>query len=212
MKPTVIAIDGPGASGKSTVARAVAQALGYVYVDTGAMYRAVAWKALENKIDPRDERSVMEMVENLKVDLKLVDGCVQMWVDGYYPEKEIRMAQTSAVVPIVAAMAPLRKWVVAHQRATAKFGNLVMEGRDIGSVVFPDAARKFYLDARPEVRAARRQKEGVPEVLEARDQHDSQRKVSPLRVARGAQVIDTSAMDVKQVVERILASVKGQEP
>ncbi len=209
--PIVIAIDGPSASGKSTVARCVAKAIGFVYVDTGAMYRMVSWLALQKQVALNDDAAILSLVEATKIEFKLCEGCVQMWVNGYYPQKEIRTAEVSAAVPEVAKLRKLRAWVVEHQRAMTQFGSLVMEGRDIGSVVFPKTPHKFYLDASPEVRTQRRHvKDGVKELLAVRDQHDSSRAVSPLKIADGAKVIDSSSLTVEQVVEVILAKVKGK--
>ncbi len=163
--PIVIAIDGTSASGKSTNAKLVAKALGYVYVDTGAMYRTLAWHCLKNRIDVHDAKAVAAACRKWKTKLECVDGRVRLLVDGYYPEKEIRTAETSAAVPHVAAVPKAREWMVKRQRECLEFGNLVMEGRDIGTNVFPETDFKFYLDATlaERTRAAhRRRREGKP--------------------------------------------------
>src|SRR3989442_11038211 len=133
--PIVIAIDGTSASGKSTNAKLVARALGYLYVDTGAMYRTLAWHCLQKKIDVHDAKAVAALCRKWKTTLECVAGLVRLLVDGYYPANEIRTAETSAAAPHVAAVPKVRAWMKQKQRECAKFGNLVMEGRDIGSNV-----------------------------------------------------------------------------
>lgn len=135
--PIVIAIDGPSASGKSTNAKLVARALGYVYVDTGAMYRTLAWYCLKNGVDVHDGKAVGAVLRRWKTRLDCVDDRVRLLVDGHSPEQEIRTAETSAAVPHVAAVDRVRDWMVKLQRTCTRFGNLVMEGRDIGTNVFP---------------------------------------------------------------------------
>lgn len=216
MKNTVIAIDGTSASGKSTNAKLVARALGYIYVDTGAMYRTLAWYCLKNRIDPQDAKTVATACRKWKTELKCVekDGLcsVQLLVDGYYPEKEIRTAETSAAVPHVAAVPKVREWMVKRQRECEPFGNLVMEGRDIGTNVFPDTDFKFYLDATLAERSARRAADGVQENLAARDQRDSQRAVAPLMIPLGAKVINNSSMTSEQTSGAILKEILPRLP
>jgi CMP/dCMP kinase len=204
--PIVIAIDGTSASGKSTNAKLVAKALGYVYVDTGSMYRTLAWHCLKNKIDVHDAKAVAAACRKWKTKLECADGRVRLLVDGYYPEKEIRTAETTAV-PHVAAVPKAREWMVKRQRECLEFGNLVMEGRDIGTNVFPETDFKFYLDATLAERTARRTADGVNENLAARDQRDSQRAVAPLMVALGAKVINNSHMTSEQTSGLILAEI-----
>src|SRR2546426_443042 len=204
----VIAIDGTSASGKSTNARLVAKALGYVYVDTGAMYRTLAWYCLQKKVDVHDAKAVTTLVRKWKTKLECVEGRVRLLVDGYYPEKEIRTAETSAVVPQVAAIPKVREWMVKRQRECAQFGNLVMEGRDIGSNVFPETEFKFYLDASLDERTKRRAAEGVAENLAARDRRDSQRAAAPLMVPLGALVINNSRMTSEQTSGIIISEVR----
>lgn len=216
MKNTVIAIDGTSASGKSTNAKLVARALGYIYVDTGAMYRTLAWYCLKNRIDPQDAKTAAAACRKWKTELKCVekDGLcsVRLLVDGYYPEKEIRTAETSAAVPHVAAVPKVREWMVARQRECEQFGNLVMEGRDIGTNVFPDTDFKFYLDATLAERSARRAADGVHENLAARDQRDSQRAVAPLMIPLGAKVINNSSMTSEQTSGAILKEILPRLP
>ena len=206
--PTVIAIDGTSASGKSTNAKLVAKALGYVYVDTGAMYRALAWYCLTHRVDVLDPRAVAAACRKWKTQLECVDGAVHLKVDGYHPAKEIRTDGVSAAVPHVAAVPKVREWMKKTQRACIQFGNLVMEGRDIGTNVFPETDFKYYLDAKLEERSRRRAAEGVRENLAARDQRDSQRAAAPLMIALGAVVINNSQMTSEQTSGRIIADIR----
>src|ERR1043165_2391974 len=208
--PVVIAIDGTSASGKSTNAKRVARELDYVYVDTGAMYRTLAWYTLKQGIDVHDAKKVASILKKWKIELKCVDGQVRMLVDGYYPEKEIRTAETSAAVPHIAAIPKVREWMKITQRDCAKFGNLVMEGRDIGSHIFPETEFKFYLDAHLEERSKRRAADGVKEDLAARDQRDSQRAAAPLMIALGAKIINNSGETPQQTSGRIIAMIRQQ--
>jgi CMP/dCMP kinase len=210
MKNIVIAIDGTSASGKSTNAKLVAQALGYVYVDTGSMYRTLAWYCLKNGIDVHDAKAVAAACRRWKTKLECVDGRVRLLVGGYYPEKEIRTAETSAAVPHVAAVPKAREWMVQRQRECLELGNLVMEGRDIGTNVFPETDFKFYLDATLAERTARRTADGVNENLAARDQRDSQRAVAPLMVALGAKVINNSNLTAAQTSAMILEEIRSR--
>ena len=207
-QPIIIAIDGTSASGKSTNAKLVARALGYVYVDTGAMYRTLAWHCLQKRIDVHDAKAVAAACRKWKTSLVCVDGRVRMLVGGYYPEKEVRTPETAAAVPHVAAIPQVRKWMVKRQRECIQFGNLVMEGRDIGTNVFPETDFKFYLDAKLEERSRRRAADGVQENLAARDQRDSQRAVAPLMIGLGAKVINNSSLTSEQTSGLILAEIR----
>lgn len=209
-KNIVIAIDGTSASGKSTNAKLVAKALGCIYVDTGAMYRTLAWHCLRLGIDVHDARAVAAACRKWKTSLEHAAGEVRLLVDGYYPAKEIRTAETSAAVPHVAAVPKVRAWMKKKQRECAGFGNLVMEGRDIGTNVFPETDFKFYLDARLEERARRRAAEGVRENLAARDRRDSQRAAAPLMIALGARVIDNSKMTAEETSGLIIADIRSR--
>ena len=206
--PIVIAIDGTSASGKSTNAKRIARELDYIYVDTGAMYRTLAWYCLKNRVDVHDAKAVASALKKWKSELKCVDKHVRLLVDGYFPEKEIRTAETSAAVPHVAAIPKVRDWMKVTQRACTKFGNLVMEGRDIGSHIFPETEFKFYLDASIEERSKRRAADGVREDLAARDQRDSQRAAAPLGVALGAVVINNSGQTPEETSGIIIKAVK----
>lgn len=192
MTSVVIAIDGTSASGKSTNARLVAKTLGFVYVDTGAMYRTLAWYCLQTNVNIHDEKAVAKACRHWKTTLDCVDNSVRLLVGSYFPETEIRTAETSAAVPHVAAVPYVRNWMKKKQRECVRFGNLVMEGRDIGSNVFPETDFKFYLDASLEERSRRRTAVGVREDLAARDHRDSQRAAAPLMIPLGAKVINNS--------------------
>lgn len=205
----VIAIDGPAGSGKSTVARAVAARCGLGYLDTGAMYRSVAFAALRGNVDPADADLVATLARNMELRIG-PDGTVV--VDGVDATIEIRGPEVTRAVSIVAANPAVRSEMRDRQRSWARAnGGGVMEGRDIGTVVFPDARLKVYLDASPEVRAARRSKEVsdlayevVASDLARRDAMDQDRAADPLRTADDAFVIDTSDLTVEQIVDRIM--------
>ena len=216
MKNIVIAIDGTSASGKSTNARLVARALGYVYVDTGAMYRTLAWHCLRKKTDVDDAKAVAALCRNWKTKLECVEKNglreVHLLVDGYFPEKEIRTPETAAAVPHVAAIPKVREWMKKTQRECLQFGDLVMEGRDIGTNVFPETDYKFYLDASLAERSARRAADGVNENLAARDQRDSQRAVAPLMIALGAKVLNNSHMTSAETSAWLLKEIRKLMP
>jgi len=197
--PVVVAIDGPAGSGKSTLSRALAERLGLKRLDTGAMYRSVAWAVLQRGVDPADAASVAEVARRLVVDVG--DRVV---ADGTDITEAIRGPEVSATVSSVAANPAVRAVMVDAQRAwVAAHGGGVVEGRDIGSVVLPDATLKLYLDAAPEVRAARRAEEGA-EAVALRDRLDSTRATSPLGRPDGARVIDTGAHSVEEIVDQVL--------
>ena len=207
-EPIVIALDGTSASGKSTNAKRVAKALDYAYVDTGAMYRSLAWYCLEKEVDLGDAKAIASLCRRWKTELKNDDGHIRLYVDGYFPEKEIRSAETSAAVPVVAAVPAVRKWMKAKQRECIEFGDLVMEGRDIGSNVFPDTDYKFYLDASLDERSKRRAADGVDENLAERDKQDSQRAAAPLMIPLGAKVINNSEMTAEETSALIISEVQ----
>jgi cytidylate kinase len=207
-QPIVIAIDGTSASGKSTNARLVAKALNFVHVDTGAMYRTLAWYCLKRGVDVQDAKAVASACRRWKTSLECVDGHVRLVVEGYYPETEIRTAEVSAAVPHVAAVPKVRVWMKKTQRECIRFGSLVMEGRDIGTNVFPETDFKYYLDAQLEERARRRAADGIEENLAARDKRDSQRAAAPLMIALGAKVINNSHLTSDQTSGLIIADVQ----
>lgn len=220
-KVTVVAVDGPAASGKSTVSRSAAKMLGFNYVDTGAMYRSITWKALEEGVDVDDTIAVIAMMHRIKIDFELVNGEVRMLIDGVYPGKAMREPRVAEKVSTIAAIPEVRHVLVQHQRSLTKFGSLVMEGRDIGTVVFPDTPYKFYLDANPKVRAVRRKRdleamqiqateEGVAQSIQQRDRKDSVRSVSPLQIALGAAVIENSQLTVDETAKVIVDHIHQQ--
>ena len=209
-EPIVITIDGPSASGKSTNAKLISAQLGYVYVDTGAMYRTLAWHALLKGVDVMDAEAVAMLCRDWNAELVCLENHVWLEVDGCFPEQEIRTAETSAAVSHVATVPFVRDWMKERQRSCVKFGNLVMEGRDIGSNIFPETPYKFFMDAAAEVRQARRDADGVQENLAARDERDSTRKDAPLVIPEGAMVINNSGETPEDTSTRIIALVEEQ--
>ena len=214
--PIVIAIDGTSASGKSTNSKLVAKALGFVYVDTGAMYRTLGWYCQTKRVDIHDSKAVAAACRKWKTTLVCVEKgglkFARLLVDGYFPEAEIRTAEVSMATSLVAAIPKVRDWMKDAQRSCIQFGNLVMEGRDIGTNVFPETDYKFYLDAHIEERTKRRESEGVSENLAARDKQDSQRAAAPLMIALGAKVINNSNMSSEQTSALIIAEIRKQLP
>lgn len=219
-KVRVIAIDGPSASGKSTVARKVAAAAGWLYVDSGALYRGITWKVLEDGGDPSNAAEVIAFVGRLKMEFFVAGGAVRFLIGGVEPVAEIRTDRVNERVSEVAATPQVRAAVTEWLRGMRRFGTLVMEGRDIGTVVFPDADMKFYLDASPEERARRRHAETrtaapddvgrVMASLQNRDRKDSARATAPLRIAPDARVIDTTGLTVDQVVAGIVETIRRE--
>jgi cytidylate kinase len=205
-----IAIDGPAASGKSTVARQLAERLGLVMVNSGAMYRAVTWEVVRRGVNPADAAAVVAMLGELDVRCGVRDGHSTITIDGVDPDAELRSDAVNAAVSAVSAVPEVRQLLVAKQRELLEAGDLVMEGRDIGSVVFPDTPFKFYIDASEEVRRRRRAAEGQKDEVAKRDRQDSQRRTSPLRIAEGAMVIDSSNLDIGEVVERALEGLRDR--
>ena len=199
-----VAIDGPAASGKSTVAKTLAKKLGLIMVNTGAMYRAVAWATIQEGVDPDDSQAVVDMLEKVVFHCGVEDGLSTILVNDFYPGDELRQDAVNQRVSRVAAIPEVRALLVKKQREYLQLGSLVMEGRDIGSVVFPDTPFKIYIDASEEVRLARRSAEGLDDAVAKRDAEDSNRKVSPLKIADGARVIDSSQMSIDEVVNATL--------
>ncbi|NQU12069.1 (d)CMP kinase [bacterium] len=216
---TVVAVDGPSASGKSTVSRLVARELGFNYVDSGAMYRAVTWKAVGDGVDVNDLVSVLALLKRIRIEFEVVDREARILIDGVHPGEELRRPEVADRVSVIAAIPEVRGVLVGHQRALTRFGSLVMEGRDIGSVVFPHTPHKFYIDARASERAKRRQQDfaamkvdtdaaSVAAALARRDQLDSQRAVAPLQIALGATVIDNSQNTAEQTARIIVDRIR----
>ena len=206
-KPFVIAIDGPSASGKGVTSRRLAAMLGLLTVDTGAMYRTLAWYCLQKKVDVNDDKKVAALCRKWKTKLVAEEGQVRLLVDNYFPAKEIRTSEASAAVAHVAQVRAVRDWMKAKQRECIQFGSLVMEGRDIGSNIFPETDYKFFLDASPEVRKLRREREGVKEDVHARDKRDSSRAHSPLMPSLGAMIIDNSHQVVQETCDIMLEEI-----
>lgn len=199
-----IAIDGPAASGKSTVARVLAERLNLVMVNSGEMYRAVTLAVVQQGVDPCDPIAVANLVKAIKLRCVVENGGSQILLDGEYPGNALRSDDVNAAVSAVAAVPEVRHLLVALQRELLQYGDLVMEGRDIGSVVFPATPYKIYIEASEEVRRQRRAAEGQMDSVGDRDRQDSARKTSPLVVPDGAEVIDSSQMVIEEVVQAVL--------
>ena len=210
----VIAIDGPAGAGKSTVAKIVAEKLGYTYIDTGAMYRAVAWKTLQQSSEATDE-AILRAVEGIDVRLACTDSGTRVTVDDTDVTGEIRTPEVTHIVSRVAALGPVREKMVELQRAMAADGAVVMDGRDIGTNVLPNADVKIFLTASVEERARRRYDEmkekgyavdfdDLKKEIASRDKQDSERAISPLRQAEDAILLDSTALSIDAVVARIM--------
>lgn len=216
----VVAIDGPSASGKSTVSREAARKLKVVYVDSGAMYRGMTWKAVREGVDVTDAEAVIKLMASTDWEFFIEDLVLRFTIDDEDPTDHLRSEPVRERVANIAVIPEVRVFMVDRLRETAEFGPLVMEGRDIGSVVFPDARFKYYLDADPAERARRRalelqETEGsgdVEEVLSSltrRDKIDSTRKTAPLQIPLGAKVINTTGMTIDEVVDFIVKEVNA---
>lgn len=216
----IVAIDGPAGSGKSTVARLVAGRLKFQYIETGSMYRAVAWKANQLGIDPKNHDEVAQVARDIEIEFIPTDGIGQrVFVDGRELTRDLKNETIGRMAAEVAANAEVRKILVAKQREMGKAGNVVMDGRDIGTVVFPDADKKFYLDADPVERARRRYEEmkdshpgltldEIVEQVKHRDHEDKNRAASPLRPAEDAVLIDTTHLSIEEVVDTLVRDIE----
>ena len=218
MKKIVVAIDGPAGAGKSTIAKLAAEKLGYAYIDTGAMYRSVAWKFLQTG-SAFDEALISQLAQTMIIEFKPEAKVNRVFVDGVEVTEAIRSSEVTANVSRVAAIGAVREAMVAQQRRMGESGGVLMDGRDIGTVVFPNAQLKIFLTASVEERALRRYKELVAkgqevdlaqlkEDIASRDKQDSERAISPLRQAEDALLLDTSDMNIEQVTAKIMQLVE----
>ena len=208
MTTRIVAIDGPAASGKSSVARELARQIGFDYVNSGAMYRAVTWHVLEHGIDPADSNAIVHLLEGSRLDCDLVQGDSRISIDGVDPAEHLRDDRVNDEVSRISSIPRVREILVAEMRGYAKDHDVVMEGRDIGSVVFPETPYKFYIDASPDVRLRRRIAQGQRDQIAARDRADSSRRASPLIIAEDAHVIDSSNLTIEGVVGEIIGRLK----
>jgi len=215
----VIAIDGPSGAGKSTAARLLAKRLGYIYIDTGAMYRAVGWKAKRERIDPADEKKLEALCARTQVTIKKDNNDPRFFVDGIDVTGEIRTPEMGMMASTVSKSPAVRARLLTLQRDLGKSGGVVMDGRDIGTVVFPDADVKFFLDASAEERGKRRYLElkamgmdvdcsRITREIEDRDQQDSGRALAPLKKAEDAVLIDSTTLSIDEMLHRMVSSIK----
>jgi len=204
----VIAIDGPAASGKSSVARELARRLAFVYVNSGAMYRAITWYILKQSIHPDDGERIAAVAQAASIVCELVNNQSRILIDDVDPTTHLRDDPVNNAVSQVSTVPEVRKILTEKMRKYAHDRDLVVEGRDIGSVVFPDTPYKFYVDASPEVRLRRRAAEGQRDEIAARDRVDSSRRASPLIISEDAHVIDSSNLTIEGVVGEIIGRLK----
>ena len=204
----VIAIDGPAASGKSSVARQLARQLGFIYVNSGAIYRAITWHILQNKIGPEESERITQALDSAELRCIVDDGEARIAVNDIDPAQHLRDDDVNESVSRVSKLPRVREIVSQKLHDCAEGSDVVIEGRDIGSVVFPDTPYKFYIDASPEVRLQRRAAQGERDEITIRDRDDVSRAVSPLVKAKDAHAIDTSHVTVEQVVREIITRLE----
>jgi cytidylate kinase len=219
VKKVIIAIDGPSAAGKSTLAKRIARDLGFIYLDTGAMYRALALKVLREGIDVNDRPALKELVERTTIDLLANGESLQVLLDGEDVSNKIRTPEVSQMASRASALPLVRQWMLVLQRALGQRGNVVAEGRDVGTVVFPDATIKIFLDASAQERARRRVEElrragqqvsladTLREMAE-RDKRDRERDLAPLRKADDAIAIDSSSLDAETLAQTVMLEIR----
>jgi cytidylate kinase len=204
----VIAIDGPAASGKSSVAQELARRLGFVYVNSGAIYRAITWHILQKKIHPEESDRIAGALREADLTCRLQNNESRILIDEVDPGEHLRDDCVNKSVAGISQFPVVRQIVAKKLHEQAQTHDLIVEGRDIGSVVFPDTPYKFYIDASPEVRLQRRAAQGERDEIAIRDRADSLRLVSPLVIAKDAQVIDTSHLTIQQVIDEIIGLLK----
>lgn len=218
-KKLIITIDGPSAAGKSTLAKLLAQKLKYHYLDTGSMYRAIAWKVIDSKVDPANKEKVIKLVKECSLSLHYEEDTVYIYINNKDITDKIRDERIGEIASLISTIPEVRKRMVEIQRAIVKAGGFVLEGRDTGTVVCPQAEVKFYLDALPEERGKRRYKDlkriskdiniiRVIEEIQQRDERDSKREHSPLKKAKDAIYIDSTDEKIEEVLEIMLQKVR----
>jgi cytidylate kinase len=211
----IITIDGPAGAGKSTVSKSLAKILGYIYLDTGALYRALAYKAFKDKTDIDDVAALAELCSSSEITLKNVEGQMKVYVDGEDVGEKIRTEEIGLIASKISTFSVVRERLINLQRESGANGGIIAEGRDMGSVVFPRADYKFYLDANIEERIQRRHKEllakgctaeskSIQKDMLARDKQDSERQIAPLQAPADATIIDSTYSSVTEVVEKII--------
>jgi cytidylate kinase len=219
-KNLIITIDGPAGAGKSTVSKALAKILSFIYLDTGALYRAVAYKVLDEGILPNDDKAITDLCSRLKINLKNIDGHLNVFVDNENVTDKLRTEEVGLLASRVSAIPAVRNLLLSIQREVGEEGGIVAEGRDMGTVVFPNADCKFFLDADIEERARRRYKEllmrgkiadykETERDLNVRDRQDKERQIAPLMASQDAIIIDSTNMSVTEVVENIRSFINS---